>query len=205
MNSMDDYSFLGLKLRELRKKRGLKQSDLADMLFVSRRCVGYWENGSRKPDINTLKKISDILNFDFHELVAHHEERSSVPDIILIDKDRATLDSYVDIVKQSVKGITVKGFTDSMEAYDYAKEHNICTVFLDIELLVSNGLILAKKLTEINPEINIIFITEHQEYALDALNLFCSGFVLKPLTKEKLKKQLEHLRFPIKYSKNEAL
>ena len=198
MNSIDDYRFLGLKLKELRQKRGLKQSELADMLFVSRRCVGYWENGNRKPDIKTLKKIADILHFDFHDLVSPNEAIPPAPEILLVDKEQATLDNYINIVKQTVKGMNVIGFTDSMEAYNYSKEHRICTAFLDIELLVSNGLILAKKLTEINPEINIIFITEHQEYALDALNLFCSGFVLKPLTKEKLKNQLEHLRFPIK-------
>ena len=195
---MDDYRFLGIKLKELRQKRGLKQSELADMLFVSRRCIGYWENGNRKPDIKTLKRISEILHFDFHDLVGSHEEASSDPEIILVDKEQSTLDGYIDIVKQSIKGIAVTGFTDSMEAYDYAKKHNICTALLDIELLVSNGLILAQKLTSLYPEINIVFITEHPEYALDALNLFCSGFVLKPLTKEKLKNQLEHLRFPIK-------
>jgi DNA-binding transcriptional regulator YiaG len=42
---MDDYKILGLKLKELRESRQLIQSELADKLFVSRRCVGYWENG----------------------------------------------------------------------------------------------------------------------------------------------------------------
>ncbi|SFP65364.1 Helix-turn-helix domain-containing protein [Butyrivibrio proteoclasticus] len=195
---MDDYRRLGLQLKELRQKRGLKQSELAELLFVSRRCIGYWESGHRKPDIKTLKKIADILHFDFNDLVDPIENTSDSLKIIIIEEEKATLDIYVDIVKQAIKEIPVIGFTDSMEAYDYAKEHNICIAFLDIELLASNGLILAQKLTSLYPEVNIIFITEHSEYALDALNLFCSGYVIKPLTKEKLKNQLEHLRFPIK-------
>jgi predicted metal-dependent phosphotriesterase family hydrolase len=56
----------------------------------------------------------------------------------------------------------------------------------------------AETLQKLNPSTNIIFLTGHPEYAYQALNLHCSGYVLKPLTPEKIKKELAHLRFPLR-------
>ena len=67
---------------------------------------------------------------------------------------------------------------------------------LDIDMPGMDGLVLAKKLTERLPSINIIFVTGHGEYALDALELYCSAFLLKPVGTRKLKKAFENLRKP---------
>ncbi len=46
--------------------------------------------------------------------------------------------------------------------------------------------------------INIIFLTSHTEYMQAALTDHCSGYVLKPLTPEKIRHEIAHLRFPIR-------
>ena len=43
------------KLQELRKKKGLTQEELAEMLFVSRTAVSKWETGRGYPSIDSLK------------------------------------------------------------------------------------------------------------------------------------------------------
>ena len=40
-------------------------------------------------------------------------------------------------------------------------------------------------------------LTGHSEYSFDALRLHCSGYILKPLTPEKIRNEMAHLRFPI--------
>ena len=68
-----------------------------------------------------------------------------------------------------------------------------------------SGVELAKRLKEINPSINIIFVTGYTEYALDAYSLHASGYLTKPVTSERIKLELEDLRFPMprkKASKN---
>ena len=67
---------------------------------------------------------------------------------------------------------------------------------LDIDMPGMDGLVLAKKLIERLPSINIIFVTGHGEYALDAHELYCSAFLLKPVGLRKLKKAFENLRKP---------
>ena len=67
----------------------------------------------------------------------------------------------------------------------------------DIELVGGNGLDLARSLLRLNPLCNIIFLTSHPEYAGEALDLFCSGYVMKPLSPTKIRTQMGHLRHPV--------
>ena len=51
---------------------------------------------------------------------------------------------------------------------------------------------------------NIIFVTGFDEYTGDAMQLRASGYIMKPVTKEKIEEELAELRFPI-VPKNNAL
>ena len=58
---MIDFKNVGERIRELRKKRGLSQSELAEVLSVSFQAVSNWERGSSPPDIENLVKISSYF------------------------------------------------------------------------------------------------------------------------------------------------
>ena len=51
------------KLQELRKNKNLTQEQLAEMLFVSRTAISKWESGSGYPSIDSLKEISNFLQY----------------------------------------------------------------------------------------------------------------------------------------------
>ena len=70
---MRDYK-LGNKLYELRKKKNLTQEDLAILLDVSDKAVSKWENGSSKPTILNLKKVSQIFDISLDELISIEED-----------------------------------------------------------------------------------------------------------------------------------
>ncbi len=57
------------KLKFLREKRGYTQEELAFKLNISRQSVSKWENGINEPDIETIKKICDILDCSLKELL----------------------------------------------------------------------------------------------------------------------------------------
>ena len=67
---------------------------------------------------------------------------------------------------------------------------------LDIEMGNSSGLELCRKLQEINPTTNVVFLTAYADYSLDAWKTEASGFILKPLTPDGIKEQLKKLRYP---------
>ena len=51
------------KLQELRKNKNLTQEQLAEMLFVSRTAISKWQSGRGYPSIDSLKEISNFLQY----------------------------------------------------------------------------------------------------------------------------------------------
>lgn len=90
-------------------------------------------------------------------------------------------------------------------ALTYAKTESPDVALLDIEMPGMSGLELAKELKDIYPDINIIFVTAYSQYAVDAFQMYASGYLLKPLTTENVKRAFENLRTPIQYDKGKLV
>ena len=56
-------------LREIRKKRGLSQQQVAMDMNISREALSYYENGKRSPDISMLIALSDYFNVSIDYLI----------------------------------------------------------------------------------------------------------------------------------------
>jgi transcriptional regulator with XRE-family HTH domain len=56
-------------LRYLRKKYGMSQDDIGNLLGVSQKCVSKYEMGSREPSIEKLMKIADYFGISLDQLV----------------------------------------------------------------------------------------------------------------------------------------
>lgn len=61
------------KIQELRKKKGLTQEELAEILFVSRTAVSKWESGRGYPNIDSLKAIARFFEVTIDELLSGDE------------------------------------------------------------------------------------------------------------------------------------
>lgn len=62
------------RLEELRKARGLRQEELADLLEVSRQTIGSLENGRYNPSITLAFKISRVFGLPIEEIFIYEEE-----------------------------------------------------------------------------------------------------------------------------------
>ena len=60
---------LGERIRDERKKRGLSQEELADILNVSRQAITKWETDRGIPDIANLIRISEDFEISLDELI----------------------------------------------------------------------------------------------------------------------------------------
>ena len=65
------------KLKELRRRKGLTQEDLADRLYVSRTAVSKWESGRGYPNIDSLRQIADFFCVTVDELLSGEEMLSA--------------------------------------------------------------------------------------------------------------------------------
>ena len=102
----------------------------------------------------------------------------------------AVLDSMDDVDK-------VLTFSNAEDTIDYFKTGKADAAFLDIQLYLSggtlNGLMLAAKIKELCPECHVVFVTSCPEYAVDAFKLHVSGYIVKPLTREAARKELDYI------------
>ncbi len=59
----------GLKIRNLREKKGFSQEYMALQLGISQRTYGRYENGESKIDVESVGKIAKVLEVDPYELI----------------------------------------------------------------------------------------------------------------------------------------
>jgi transcriptional regulator with XRE-family HTH domain len=62
---------LGLRVRVLRKKRGLNQMELADRCGIHWTYIGGVERGERNPTLSTMRRLAEGLNVDLPPLLGH--------------------------------------------------------------------------------------------------------------------------------------
>ena len=89
------------------------------------------------------------------------------------------------------------GACSAEEAIAMVKENHIDIAFLDIEMPRISGIELAKKIKEKNPFVNIVFITAHKEYALDAFRVYATAYLLKPITEDAVRDAISNLRYQL--------
>ena len=183
-------------LKKLRKDKGLSQQELADSLYVTRATVSRWESGSRLPDVVMISRIARILDVDVNMLLAAAERSDDSPNVILVDDRKLILKSGLPVLEEVLPSAKLAGFTDADEAVKFAKANRVALAFLDIELRDTSGIELCRKLLDVNPHTNVVFLTAYSEYSLDAWNTGAIGFMLKPITTEGVREQLKKLRYP---------
>lgn len=119
--------------------------------------------------------------------------------ILATDDEQSALNVLMRAIKEAVPVATVHGFRNPMEALELMKEIKCEVAFLDIQMREMNGIVLARKLKEIYPKINIVFVTGYKQYANEAFALHACGYVYKPATADKVIIEMENLRNPVKW------
>lgn len=185
-------------LKKLRTEKGLSQRDLAERVYVTRSTVARWENGSRLPDVAMMSRLSDCLDVDVSTLLATAMESDESPNVIMVDDRKIILSGGLPVLEAVMPNASVTGFTRPSEAIEFARANRIALAFLDIEMGKTSGLDLCRTLLEINPRTNVVYLTAFSDYAVDAWSTGASGFMLKPITPEGIRRQLANLRYPIR-------
>lgn len=117
--------------------------------------------------------------------------------IIAVDDEKIALEALSSAIKAVVAEDEVISFRYAEDALEFVKE-NLCDIaFLDVEMAGMSGVELAERMKGYNSEINIVFCTGYGNYREKAFDLHASGYLMKPITPEKIKRELENLRRPI--------
>lgn len=100
---MDNKKKLGLKIKELRKRKGLTQEELAELIQMEQNSISVMASGRNFPTLGTLEKIAKVLDvnlsdfFDYDYIEDIDVIKASTEDIIskMDDKQLRQLFKYV--------------------------------------------------------------------------------------------------------------
>ena len=87
---------LGIKIKDLRRRDGRTQENLAEALGVTAQAVSRWEQGGSYPDMEIIPAIANYFHISIDELFGYHDERE--------EKIKAILEAATQI-------LTKQGFT----------------------------------------------------------------------------------------------
>ena len=119
--------------------------------------------------------------------------------ILAVDDERPALELLTEVIEEAEEDAVVIPFDSPDAVLEYVRTETCDVCFLDIEMPEMNGLELAYQIKSIKPDVNIIFVTGYSQYASNAFALRASGYVKKPATYDKVKAELDNLRFPVRY------
>ncbi len=123
------------QLNAMRKERHITQEQLAQELNVSRTTISRWESGKVLPDIETIKQLSQVLNYNFftvegfaeeHQLAEAEEQKPvEMEDFVQPEKSRKKLVFGLAVIVLAVIFI-VTGISLNRAPKDTPKEDSIC-------------------------------------------------------------------------------
>ena len=92
-------NFFSQNLKYLRKKQGLTQQHIADIVGKRKSIVGNYEKGNVEPSMDTIQKISDYFTVSWVNLLGTDFSN----DTEIIDNNHATINELVIIRKENAQ------------------------------------------------------------------------------------------------------
>lgn len=117
--------------------------------------------------------------------------------IIAIDDELPALNLLLEAINEAKPDATVTGFSDPDELVEYVKNNTVDVACLDIQIYDITGIELAKTIKEMQPRVNIIFVTAYGDYVTEAMKMHASGYLRKPVVAQDISRELEDLRYEI--------
>lgn len=86
---------LGEKIQISRKKKGMSQEDLANVLNVSRQAVQKWESGVSNPELNKVIELGRVLDVSLDWLLSEKDETKE--EVVIEEKTQDSLEEIAPI------------------------------------------------------------------------------------------------------------
>ena len=117
--------------------------------------------------------------------------------IVCVDDYSIALNGLTRSIRSILPDARIVTFMSVDDALDFVKDNGCDVLITEIEMGGIGGLLLVRSVQQVNPKVNIIFLTvcDAKEHAREVFNIRPSGYLVKPATKEQLAYELNHLRY----------
>ena len=117
--------------------------------------------------------------------------------VLTVDSSRNDMDILTECIKKELPDAVICGVPFAKEAYKLASNRKVDLALIDMELGgedSTQGMELAERLTNLSEDTVIMFTSSEEKHAVDAYRMHAGGFILKPLTEEKVEDELSHYK-----------
>ncbi|GAB6992378.1 response regulator [Paenibacillus pini] len=112
---------------------------------------------------------------------------------LIIDDEKPAL-LQLERLLQADGRISVAGqFTSVQSGLNHLLENHVDVIFLDIGMPEMNGLEAAEHFYRMQPEIQIVYVTAYNNYAIEAFELHALDYLLKPVDPERFSKTIKRI------------
>lgn len=108
-----------------------------------------------------------------------------------ISKEKQTYEGSLCFTFPQVE--SVEGFLNAEDALQHLKNHSVDAVFLDINMPDMDGLELAQIIRKQCVNVELVFMTGYNEFALDAFKVHASGYLIKPVEESQLLEEIQNI------------
>lgn len=123
--------------------------------------------------------------------------------VVVIEDEPRTREAIINIINRQCTSVSVAGSgKDLQSGLEAIHEHQPDILALDVELADGNAFDLLKKVGSI--DFQIIFITAHEGYALQAIKFSAFDYILKPFSTEELVNAINSARKKVIKEKSEV-
>ena len=112
---------------------------------------------------------------------------------LIVDDESRSIETLSGLLEAFCPGVEVAAtFTDPVAAMKAIPDHKPDLIFLDVQMPIVNGIELLKIIGA--HRCQVVFISAHREFALDALRLEATDYLLKPVDPDELMAAIEKVR-----------
>jgi DNA-binding LytR/AlgR family response regulator len=106
--------------------------------------------------------------------------------VLAVDDETPALDELTFLLENSTLVSSVRAAKSATDALHFMHDEHYDVVLLDIAMPGLDGLELARVLSQFSHPPAIVFVTAHEEHALEAFDVGGMGYLLKPVTHDRL-------------------
>ncbi|TYL49920.1 response regulator transcription factor [Nocardioides sp. BGMRC 2183] len=106
--------------------------------------------------------------------------------VLVVDDERPALDELTFLLSADDRVDSVIGCSSATDVLLRLRETEVDCVFLDIQMPGLSGLELAEVLGRFRQPPRVVFVTAHEQHAVEAFDLHAVDYVLKPVRPERL-------------------
>ncbi|MBU5483232.1 response regulator [Clostridium sp. MSJ-11] len=105
---------------------------------------------------------------------------------IIVEDEKPILELMKMLINKNKHLKIIGEFSNPKEALENILKLLPEVIFIDVEMPYMSGIEFAKKVMSFDENIQIVFVTAHEKYALEAFKVNAVNYILKPITEEDL-------------------